>query len=155
MAEHTFRKATQDDAPAISALIGALRNEPEPIGIQRDLTSEEVATWIQRLGERGGIFVCEIDGRVAGFGVLNINMEDPTADPDSAGIGVWVLASERKKGLGTELAECALEHARANGFKRIRGILPQDNEVALSFLSSIGALVPIYNPEARYELPLI
>ena len=27
--------------------------------------------------------------------------------------------------------------------------------IALSFLSSIGALVPIYNPEARFELPLV
>ena len=48
----------------------------------------------------------------------------------------------------------ALEHAREKGYKRIRGRLPQNNEVALSFLSSIGALVPLYNPEARFELPL-
>ena len=52
------------------------------------------------------------------------------------------------------LAERALEHGRDRGYKRIRGRLPQNNEVALSFLSSIGALVPLYNPEARFELPL-
>ena len=45
--------------------------------------------------------------------------------------------------------------ARDKGYKRIRGRLPQNSEIALSFLSSIGALVPIYNPEARFELPLV
>jgi hypothetical protein len=32
--------------------------------------------------------------------------------------------------------------------------LPKDNQTALSFLSGIGALVPMYNPEAVFELPL-
>ena len=38
--------------------------------------------------------------------------------------------------------------------KRIRGNLPDNNETALSFLSGIGALVPIYNPEVVFELPI-
>jgi GNAT superfamily N-acetyltransferase len=68
---------------------------------------------------------------------------------------VWLLSSARRKGIGTALAEYALGFARDKGYKRIRGRLPQDNETALAFLSSIGALVPIYNPEARFELPLV
>ena len=50
--------------------------------------------------------------------------------------------------------DALLEHAREHGFKRIVGRLPDNNEPALSFLSSIGGLVPIINPEMRFELPL-
>jgi L-amino acid N-acyltransferase YncA len=154
MAELEFRKATPTDAEGISAVIAEVIKEPNPVALREAMTPEQVRRWIERLGERGGLFVCVREGRVIGFSALNINTEDPTEDPEAGGLGVWVLASERGQGIGTALAECVLEHARENGFKRIRGLLPQHNEVALSFLSSIGALVPLYNPEARFDLPL-
>ena len=69
-------------------------------------------------------------------------------------LGVWLLPEHRRKGLGTNLAELALRFAREKGYKRIRGNLPDNNETALSFLSGIGALVPIYNPEVVFELPI-
>jgi GNAT superfamily N-acetyltransferase len=115
------------------------------------MSEETVARWIERLGDQGGLFVAEVDGKVVGFSALDFNTEEP----DTATLGVWLLAAYRKRGIGTLLAERALAHARDQGYKRIRGRLPQNNEVALSFLSSIGALVPLYNPEARFELPLI
>ncbi len=55
---------------------------------------------------------------------------------------------------GSDFSRKALGFARDKGYKRIRGRLPQGNEEALAFLSSIGALVPIYNPDMRFELPL-
>jgi GNAT superfamily N-acetyltransferase len=69
-------------------------------------------------------------------------------------LGVWLLTEHRRKGVGTALAEYALGFARDKGYRRIRGRLPAGNVSALSFLSSIGALVPMYNPEAVFELPL-
>ena len=65
-----------------------------------------------------------------------------------------MLPDYRRKRLGTSLAEYALGFARDKGYKRIRGRLPQHNQVALSFLSGIGALVPMYNPETEFELPI-
>ena len=99
----------------------------------------------------GGAFLGIIDGRVVGFAALDFN----TFEPDTVILGVWMLREVRRRGIGTALAEYALGFARDKGYTRIRGRLPQDNEVALTFLSSIGALVPIYNPEARFELPLV
>ncbi len=69
-------------------------------------------------------------------------------------LGVWLLQEQRRKGLGTAMAEYALGFARDKGFRRIRGRLPENNTSALSFLSGIGALVPMTNPDAVYELPL-
>jgi RimJ/RimL family protein N-acetyltransferase len=149
MAEPRVRRATEDDAESISQVITEVIKDPEPVAIQA-MTPEQVAMRIERLGDQGGIFVCEEAGRVVGFSLLDFN----TDDPDIATLGVWLLPSHRKRGLGTQMAERALELARDKGYKRIRGRLPEGNEVALSFLSSIGALVPMYNPEAQFELPL-
>ncbi|KAA0232009.1 GNAT family N-acetyltransferase [bacterium] len=60
----------------------------------------------------------------------------------------------RRRGLATALAEELLEFARERGYRRIRGRLPDGNEPALSFLSSIGAMVPLRNPDMSFELPL-
>ncbi len=154
MVEPTFRRATAEDVAQISAVIAEIVKDPSPVALRQAMSPQEVLRWIERLGERGGLFICESEGQVVGFSALNFNTEDPTEDPETASLGVWVLASHRGKGVGTALAECVLEHAREHGFKRIRGLLPRNNETALSFLSSIGALVPLYNPEARFELPL-
>ncbi len=149
MADPKVRRATEDDAPEISQVITEVRKSAEPVAIEEQ-TPEQIATRIRRLGEQGGIFVCEAEGRVVGFSLLDFNTEDP----ETATLGVWLLEKHRKQGLGTQMAERALEHARDKGYKRIRGRLPERNEVALSFLSSIGALVPMYNPETQFELPL-
>ena len=150
-AEPTYRQANINDADAISAVIAEVVKEPNPVAFDRALTPDEVRTWLTRLGGEGGVFLAIIEGKVVGFGALDYN----TFEPDTVILGVWMLQEARRKGIGTALAEYALGFARDKGYKRIRGRLPSDNEVALSFLSSIGALVPIYNPEARFELPLV
>ena len=148
--EATYRQATRDDAEAVAAVINVVVQEPNPVAFEGPVTAEQVRTWLGRLGGEGGIFLCEVGGRVAGFSALDFN----TQEPDTATLGVWLLPEYRRRGLGTALAECALEFAREKGYRRIRGRLPENNEVALSFLSGIGALVPMYNPEMRFELPL-
>ncbi len=149
--EPTYRQANVNDADAISSVIVEVVKEPNPVAFERALSPDEVRTWISRMGSEGGAFLGIVDGRVIGFAALDFN----TFEPDTVILGVWMLREVRRRGIGTALAEYALGFARDKGYKRIRGRLPQDNEVALTFLSSIGALVPIYNPEARFELPLV
>lgn len=122
----------------------------QPVGFERAYSAGEVRTWLSRLGDAGAVFLYLIDGKVAGFTALDFN----TQEPDTATLGVWLLPEYRGKGLGTELARPALDFARDRGYRRIRGRLPAGNEIALSFLSSIDALVPIYNPNMGFELPL-
>jgi len=150
-AEPTYRQATINDADAIAHVIEIVFKEPNPVGFERPLTPDEVRTWLTRLGGEGGAFLATIEGKVVGFAALDYS----TLEPDTVVLGVWMIPEVRRRGIGTALAEYALGFARDKGYKRIRGRLPQDNVVALSFLSSIGALVPIYNPEARFELPLV
>ncbi|MDZ4278655.1 MAG: GNAT family N-acetyltransferase [Dehalococcoidia bacterium] len=150
MNEPTYRQATIHDADAVASIINTVVQEPDPVGFDGPTTPDQVRTWLTRQGGEGGIFLCMDDGTVIGFSALDFD----THEPDTAVLGVWLLREHRRKGLGTALAEYALGFARDKGFKRIRGRLPEHNETALSFLSGIGALVPMYNPEAVYELPL-
>jgi GNAT superfamily N-acetyltransferase len=147
--EATYRQATIHDAEAIAEVINRIVQEPNPVGLG-PATAEGVRTWLTRQGGQGGLFLCLVEGKVAGFSALDFN----TQEPETATLGVWVLPEHRRKGLGTATAEYALGFARDKGYRRLRGRLPESNEVALSFLSSIGALVPIYNHDMRFELPL-
>ncbi|HEY8173023.1 MAG TPA: GNAT family N-acetyltransferase [Dehalococcoidia bacterium] len=150
-AEPTYRQANINDAEAISSVIGEVVKEPNPVAFDGAWSPDQVRTWLSRMGGEGGAFLATIDGKVVGFAALDYN----TFEPETVVLGAWLLPQVRRRGIGTALAEYALGFARDKGYKRIRGRLPQDNEIALSFLSSIGALVPIYNPEARFELPLV
>jgi hypothetical protein len=48
----------------------------------------------------------------------------------------------------------ATDHARATGYKRLRGLIPKQNEPALSFFSDIGSLAQMVGQGMQYELPL-
>ena len=155
----TYRRASADDAASIAAVIGEVVSGPQPVGLDRAFSAGEVRMWIGRLGESGLILLAEDGGRALGFGALDFD----TQAPETASLGVWLLSEARRQGIGTRLAEGLLAHARAGGFRRVVGRLPNNNEAALSFLSSIGGLVPIINsmspagadePELRFELPL-
>lgn len=148
--EPVYRLATADDVQAISDVIRDVVEGPNPVVFDRPWSAHEVATWRRRLGNSGAIYVAVEDGQVIGFGALDYN----TRQPETATLGVWMRSEWRRRGIGTVLAEYLLAHAREQNFERVVGSLPDNNEAALSFLSAIGALAPLLNPESRFELPL-
>jgi GNAT superfamily N-acetyltransferase len=142
------RRATASDAASIAAVVRGLPGEN--IGIPADFTTETAAAWLRRLGDSGTIVIA-FDGSIpVAFGALDFS----TVEPEIGLLGVWVLPSHRRRGLATDLAESLIEFAREKGYRRIRGRLPENNEGALSFLSGIGAMVPLRNPNMSFELPL-
>lgn len=143
-----FRRATPDDCEAIADIVRTLGGEN--VGLDASFDADAARTWIKRLGDEGTIELA-FDGSIPiAFGALDFN----TAEPDTATLGVWVSPTYRRRGLATDLAERLIEYARDRGYHRIRGRLPDENEPALSFLSSIGAMVPLRNPQMSFELPL-
>jgi GNAT superfamily N-acetyltransferase len=143
-----LRKATAEDAEAIASIARGMGQENVALG--EDLSAGAAQAWIRRLGDNGVILVA-YDGSIPiAFGSLDFN----TIEPETGTLGVWVLPDHRRRGLATVVAEELLEFAREHGYKRIRGRLPDGNEPALSFLSAIGAMVPLRNPEMTFELPL-
>lgn len=142
------RRATAHDADAIADVARGLGGEN--VGLRGEFTAERVREWVRRLGDDGVIIVA-YDGSIpVAFGAIDFD----TTEPETALLGVWVLPDHRRRGIATELAEELIEFARDKGYRRIRGRLPEGNEPALSFLSSIGAMVPLRNPDMSFELPL-
>ena len=108
-----------------------------------------------------------VDERIRGSGVGLALIEAAVGIARERGAGhiEWLTALDNRRAqrlyerIPTERSawfgyEIALGFARDKGYKRIRGRLPQQNQIALSFLSGIGALVPMYNPETVFELPI-
>ena len=145
-----YRLATEADAEEISDVIRDVVEGPNPVVFDRPWSREEVSMWRRRLGTSGAISVAVDGSEVIGFGALDYN----TRQPETATLGVWMRSEWRRRGIGTVLAEYLLSHAREQDFRRIVGSVPDNNEAALSFLSAIGALAPLINPESRFELPL-
>ena len=147
----TVRRATKADAAQISEIISELLREPNPVAFGGPRSPEEIEQWMERQGDQGAFFVIEDDRqRVLGFATVDFN----SAEPEAATFGAWIRQQNRRQGHGTALAEYALAFARQQGYKRIKARLPRDNEPALSYLSSIGALVPLFNPGTTFELPI-
>jgi ribosomal protein S18 acetylase RimI-like enzyme len=146
----TVRLATPEDADQIAEIIAEVVSDPDPVSFDHAWTADEVRSWIRRQGENGAMFVVDDGRRVLGFAAMDFD----SSKPDESTFGAWVRARNRRQGHGTTLAEEALAFARQRGYRRIRARLPEHNEPALSFLSSIGALVPLMNPGTTFELPI-
>ncbi|MGB4863621.1 MAG: GNAT family N-acetyltransferase [Tepidiformaceae bacterium] len=143
-----IHKATENDVDGIAAILRGLGGED--VGLEGPFDAERARGWLGRLGDAGAIYIA-FDGSIpVAFGSLDFD----TAQPDTGVLGVWVLPEYRRRGLATDLADALVEFARQRGYRRIRGRLPDGNEPALSFLSAIGAMVPLRNPDMSFELPL-
>lgn len=146
----TIRFATADDAEQIAEIIADVVSDPDPVGFDHAWTPDEVRAWINRQGDSGAMFVVDDGRHVLAFAAMDFD----SSRPEECSFGAWVRALNRRQGHGTTLAEEALAFARTRGYKRIRARLPDRNEPALSFLSSIGALVPLMSPGTSFELPI-
>ncbi|MGE0598752.1 MAG: N-acetyltransferase family protein [Dehalococcoidia bacterium] len=143
-----IRRATENDAEGIAAILRSLGSEN--VGLEGTFDADRVKNWLNRLGTEGVIFVATDGSIPVAFGSLDFD----TAAPETGLLGVWVSKDYRRRGLATDLADALVEFAREHGYRRIRGRLPEGNEPALSFLSAIGAMVPLRNPNMTFELPL-
>jgi ribosomal protein S18 acetylase RimI-like enzyme len=148
--DHTDASQTQSLAGPIAAVVAAINAEGGDKALPPKMTAEDVVALVRRLADRGGVFYCADDGHVIAFA----RVQPDQADPDTAIMGVWVLSSHRRKGIGTELARMGVEFARDAGYAKLRGTIPASNEPALSFFGAIGPIVQLEAGGMGYELPV-
>lgn len=145
----SMRPATLADAGALASIAHALREEPNT-SLPENLDADMARAWLTRIEDRGAAAIA-LDGSIPiAFGMVEASADEP----ETAELGVWVLPDHRRRGIATQLADELLALARERGLRRIRGRLPESNEPALSFLSAIGGMVPLRNPDMTFELPL-
>jgi GNAT superfamily N-acetyltransferase len=151
MPDPEYRQAKDKDAAAIAAVGAGVWDElGANSGLPQRPTPEGVAQLLASYGDKGAMFVYDNAGEISGFAALTPDQNDP----EEAVMGVWLLRAARRKGVGRELALMATDFARAAGYQKLRGTLPEGNEPALSFFSDIGSLAQVVGEDMEYELPL-
>jgi ribosomal protein S18 acetylase RimI-like enzyme len=152
MPEPAYRQATPTDAEAIANVGAAVWDElGEQSGLIGRATAEAIRGRMEELGQRGAFFLCQSEPeKTCGFAIV----QPDVSHPQEAVLGVWLVKDARGKGIGRELAVAATEFARAAGYKRLRGIIPENNEPALAFFGDFGSIAQIVGQGMEYELPL-
>lgn len=124
MSQATIRRATNTDLAALAALRRESAREQD--GEHDDPGFEErFAAWVGRESERRIIWLAEVaaGGRLVGAMNLTVfeRMPRPGRPPAHWGYlgNAFVLAAYRNQGIGGQLLDAVLGHAREQGFVRV------------------------------------
>jgi len=134
----TIRRATPDDAEAISAVWETVCAERVYTAVNRPFTPQQERDYIASLSDREGIFLAEVDGRIAGFQSLDLWARYSDSFDHVGVMGTIILPGWRRRGIGRRLAEHMLAFARANGYEKIVIYVRVGNAGAQVFYRSLG-----------------
>jgi ribosomal protein S18 acetylase RimI-like enzyme len=134
----TIRRATPDDAEAISAVWEAVCAERIYTAVNRPFTPQQERDFIASLSDREGTFVAEVDGHIVGFQSLDL-WAKYTDSFDHVGVMGSIISPQwRREGIGQRLAEHTLDFARANGYEKIVIYVRAGNTGAQAFYRNLG-----------------
>jgi len=134
----TIRRATPDDAEAISAVWEAVCAERIYTAVNRPFTPQQERDFIASLSDREGTFVAKVDGHIVGFQSLDL-WAKYTDSFDHVGVMGSIISPQwRRKGIGQRLAEYTLDFARANGYEKIVIYVRAGNTGAQAFYRNLG-----------------
>lgn len=133
-----IRRATPNDAGAISAIWEVICAERVYTAVSRPFTPQQEREYIGSLSVREGIFLAEVGGRIVGFQSLDL-WAKYTDSFDHVGVmGTFILPVWRRKGVGRLLAESTLDFARTNGYEKVVIYVRAGNAMAQAFYRSLG-----------------
>jgi GNAT superfamily N-acetyltransferase len=148
--EITYRKADDTDAYSIVRVWNRIAAEDAATGIDGPTDEAAIGRMMDDMRGAGAFFLAQADATSVGFAMV-----EPLAGEDGAArVRVYVVRDHRLRGIGRELARTAFRWARDYGYKRVKGYIPEGNEAALSFYSSLSPLVPLDATGIEFELPL-
>lgn len=136
----TIRRATPDDAEAVSAIWEVVCAERVYTAVNRPFTPQQERDYIASLSDREGIFLAEVDGRIVGFQSLDLWAKYTDSFDHVGVVGTIILPQWRQRGIGRRLAAHTLDFARANGYEKIVIYVRAGNAGAQAFYRSLGFL---------------
>jgi ribosomal protein S18 acetylase RimI-like enzyme len=133
-----IRPVTLDDAKGVLEVLNSVVQERKHSSFDRTLTVEEERQFIASLGERSGLFVAELDGRIVGFQTIE-PFATYTSAMDHVGImGTLVRAGFRGQGIGRQLAEASFKFAQEKGYEKAVIYVRASNKAAQEFYQELG-----------------
>jgi len=107
----TIRDATLDDAPAIAIIYNQGIADRLATLETEERTAKERRAWLEARGARHPVIVAESDGRVVGFGSLNV-FNPRSAYNHVADFSLYVERTWRNRGVGGRLLQALTDRAR-------------------------------------------
>jgi ribosomal protein S18 acetylase RimI-like enzyme len=136
MDETTIRPATQDDIPAMVALLAQLFAIEADFAIAPDVQARGLALLLAR-GD-AAVLVAEHGGAVAGMCTVQLSVSTARGGLSAGVEDVVVDAARRGAGIGGGLMAAAEVWARARGAVRIALLADETNAPALDFYDHLG-----------------
>lgn len=135
----TIRRATEDDAAAIRAILGVIAAERIYSAIDQPFSLEQQREYMRSLSTREAFFIAEDEaGRVLGYQSLDRWSALFGSMSHVAQLGTFLLPEARGSGVGHALAERSLVFAREAGYEKIVIQVRGSNERAQSFYRALG-----------------
>ena len=131
------RFARLDDIEAIAAIYNeAIFNTTATFDIEPK-TIEDRTAWFHQHSERLPLLVAEEDGEVLGWASLR-PFSDRAAYRDTAETACYVHADHRGRGVGKQLKQALIEHARQQGFHTLIAKATCESRASMHINSGFG-----------------
>lgn len=128
----TVREATDEDLPALLAIHNEAVRTTTAIWDEDEVDLEDRREWLhQRRAAGFPVLVAEVDGVVAGYTSYG-PWRPKSGYRHTVENSLYVLASHHGQGLGSELLDALLAHARAGDFHRMMAMIESSNEVSVA-----------------------
>ncbi|HSF15546.1 MAG TPA: GNAT family N-acetyltransferase [Vicinamibacteria bacterium] len=136
----SFRESRIEDHEEIARCVSAVARERKYLATVEGFTSQETRKFLESLGYWAGVQIVALDGRkiVGWCDVLPLPFEGMR---HVGRLGMGVLATHRRQGLGRRLLEETLPRARERGIWRIELDVFASNERAKRLYESKGFVV--------------
>ncbi len=132
------RRATPDDAEAISSVWAVVCAERVYTAVDRPFTPQQEREYIASLSDREAIFLAEAEGQIVGFQSLDLWASYSESFAHVGVVGTIILPGWRGKGIGRMLARHTFDFARAHGYEKLVIYVRAGNTTAQTFYRSLG-----------------
>ncbi len=132
-----IEQATAADIPQLADLLTILFTQEADFTPDREKQMRGLGRIIEA-PDKGCVFVARIDSQVVGMASLLFTVSTAEGAPACWLEDMVVRPDQRRHGLGTQLLQHAVNHAKAMGFARITLLTDRTNEAAIRFYQRYG-----------------
>ncbi len=134
-----IRPAVPTDLPRLTDIYNQAIRAGTCTGDTEEFTEVQRLPWLQEhLDPAYPLFVCELDGTVAGYVYLTPYRKGRKALHSTVEISYYLDFRFHRRGIGSQLVEYAVEAARALGYRKLMAILLSCNAASQGLLKKHG-----------------